>query len=787
MRARMRLLLPLAIVLSAASCARDDYAHLYRPQPIAPGFTQQEVSDLQHLGATRLTTGVNFSVYSAHATRVDLLVFDDPESNHPAREFQMSRFGDVWNLFVEGVGLGTYYGYVAWGPNWPYVPTWKPGTIDGFLADVDAEGNRFNPNKLLLDPYARAFHRDHDWSKGSLASGPKRTELTWAAAAKSVVVQSGYGWSSNESSWREMRKSATPPVGHRQQDLIVYEVHPKGFTADAASGVAHPGTYRGVGEKADYFKNLGINAVELMPVFEKPVDGGYWGYQTIGFFAPELTYSSDRRPGMPIDEFKWMVDQLHQQGVEVILDVVYNHTGEGGLWRDKVQQDVSADPISNLGNFDPKEIAGLYSYRGLDNSSYYALLPDPGFYVNDTGVGDMTRCNNTPMRRLILDSLHYWVEEMHVDGFRFDLAPILAETDLKYQTFDAANTMLQTIADDPVLQAFDTRVIAEPWSLVSSYLGQFPASKTRGGAGWYEWNGGFRDWWREFVNFDTTTLKGATEYGKDGGYYMTGSYDWFHGSQRRPYHSVNFITVHDGFTLYDLESYDHQRNGCGPLNPVCCDSPASPFCDPLSGTTDNRSRNWTDETFKRQQIRNLLTGMMIAPGTPMLLGGDEWMRTQLGNNNAYTTGADNPFNWFDWGAWEASPDRVRMHAFTVQLLRFRREHAYAFADADYPVNAYPKWVDISGAAATDANSWYTKRIAQDYDDATRGPRLYVMINMETDKRDFVLPAGVTWKRLLDTQAFFETSGNFTLDSPAVMPAAPYGVVGHSIVILQAAQ
>ena len=163
-------------------------------------------------------------------------------------------------------------------------------------------------------------------------------------------------------------------------------------------------------------------------------------------------------------------------------------------------------------------------------------------------------------------------------------------------------------------------------------------------------------------------MKGTTEYGKDGGYFMTGSYDWFHGSQRRPYHSVNFVTVHDGFTLYDVMSYDHQRNGCGPLNPVCCDSPASPFCDPLSGTGDNRSRNWTDENVKRQQIRNLLVAMMIAPGTPMLLGGDEWMRTQLGNNNAYTTGADNPFNWFDWGAWTASPERVRMHDFTVQLL-----------------------------------------------------------------------------------------------------------------------
>ena len=778
----MKLAAALALYSLAVACASDDYAHLYRAQPLAPGFTETDVSSLKHLGATRLAGGVNFSVYSEHATKIQLAIFDDPESNHPTRQFDMTRYGDVWNVFVEGVGLGTYYGYIAWGPNWPYVPTWKPGTIDGFLADVDAAGNRFDPNKLLFDPYSRAFHRDHDWSKGSIASGPKRTELTYAAAAKSVVVESNYSWSANETAWRDMRKSANPPVGHRWQDLIVYEVHPKGFTADPASGVEHPGTFRGVGEKADYFKDLGITAVELMPVFEKPLDGGYWGYQTIGFFAPELSYASDKRPGMPTDEFKWMVDQLHQRGVEVILDVVYNHTGEGGLWRDKINQDVSADPISNLGNFDPKEIAGLYSFRGLDNSAYYALQSDRGLYINDTGVGDMTRCNNTPMQQLITDSLHYWSEEMHVDGFRFDLAPILGEDDLKYETFDPKATMLQGIVDDPVLQARNVRIIAEPWSQVSSYLGQFPASTTKGGVGWYEWNGGFRDWWREFANFDTTTLH-TTEYGKDGGFFMTGSYDFFHATQRRPYHSVNFVTVHDGFTLYDVMSYDHQLNGCGPLNPVCCDSPASAFCDPLSGENNNRSRNWTDETTKRQQIRNLLTAMFIAQGTPMILGGDEWMRTQLGNNNAYTTGADNPFSWYDWGTWTASAERTRMHDFVEQLIRLRKEHSYAFAPDDYATEYVPQWLSETGGAP----NWDSKHIAQSYADASKGPRLYVLINMETDTKTFQLPAGITWNRLLDTQSYFEgdaqTSGNFT---PTVVTGS-YGAVGHSIVVLQAAQ
>jgi glycogen operon protein len=480
-----------------------------------------------------------------------------------------------------------------------------------------------------------------------------------------------------------------------------------------------------------------------------------------------------------------MVDQLHQRGLEVILDVVYNHTGEGGLWRDKINQDVSPDPIGNLANFDPKEVAGLYAFRGLDNAAYYALQGDPAFYVNDTGVGDMTRCNHTPMKQLILDSLHYWAEEMHVDGFRFDLAPVLGEEDLKYGTFDPANSMLQAIADDPVLQAWKVRVIAEPWSLVSSYLGQFPASSALGGVGWYEWNGGFRDWWREFANFDNTTLH-TTEYGKDGGAFMTGSYDLFHWNQRRPYHSVNFVTVHDGFTLYDLFSYDHQLNGCGPLNPVCCDSPASAFCDPLSGENNNRSRNWSDESFKRQQIRNLLAAMVIAQGTPMLLGGDEWMRTQLGNNNAYTTSADNPFNWFDWGGWTASPDRVRMHDYARQLLRLRREHSYAFAPADYGSGAPFQWKSESLGTP----NFDSKHVAQSYSDASQGPQLFVIINMESGNVTFQLPPGAAWRRLLDTQAFFEgsaeVSGNVTLDAPAAISGSSYGAVGHSIVVLQAA-
>jgi glycogen operon protein len=365
--------------------------------------------------------------------------------------------------------------------------------------------------------------------------------------------------------------------------------------------------------------------------------------------------------------------------------------------------------------------------------------------------------------------------------------------------------VLQTIIDDPVLQDANTRIIAEPWSLYGTFVGSFPASTTRGGVGWFEWNGRFRDWWRSWVNFDGTNgdisycalnttcttpywTMHSQEGGRDGGFLMTGSYDWYHGNQRRPYHSVNFITVHDGFTMYDAVSYSRQRNGCGPLNPVCCDSPASAFCDPLSGEGNNRSRSWSDEGFKAQQMRNLFAGMIVAQGTPMILGGDEWMRTQLGNNNAYTTGADNPFNWYDWGSWQANPARVRMHDFVAKLLRFRKEHAYAFALADYGQGAPFSWKSETGG---DAN-FDTKHIAQHYYDGTKGPQLYIMMNMEAGNVSFKLPTGVTWKRLFDTQAYFEgsdpgLSGNITLDVPAVVETASYGVQSHSVVVLQAAQ
>ncbi|MDF1564135.1 MAG: alpha-amylase family glycosyl hydrolase [Deltaproteobacteria bacterium] len=785
--------LALAVLpLLLTACPPKDHVRLYHTEPIAPSLSIEQVESLSVLGSTRIDDGVNFSVFSGNATRMDLLLFDDPEATVPTRQFEMVRHGDAWNLFVEGIGLGQHYGFLAWGPNWEVHPDWELGRIEGFVADVDSLGNRFDPNKLLFDPYTRAFHRDHDWSKGSTASGPARTQSTVAAASKSVIVESEYVWSENETTWRESRRDRAMP-GHRWEDMILYEVHAKGFTADPASGVDHPGTYRGFGEKADYLADLGITAVELMPVMEKPLDGGYWGYNTLGFFAPELSYASDKRPGKVMDEFKWMVDELHQRGIEVILDVVYNHTGEGGLWREKLEladaHELDASTAAELANLDPKEVAGLYSYRGLDNASYYALSDqDAGFYNNNTGVGNTTRCNYRPMEQLILDSLRFWVEEMHVDGFRFDLAVILGEKDRDYTRWDTVeNTMLMKILQDPVIVENNVRIISEPWAISGFYLGQFPKAPS-GDQAWYEWNGHFRDVWRSFVNNDGWAMnsrEGAVDFGGT----MTGSYDLFGDDGRGPHHSINFVTVHDGFTLYDLFTYDNKQNGCSPLNPDCCDARLSAWCDPASGEDNNRSRDWgsNNEPFKRQQMRNLFAAMLLAQGTPLILGGDEWMRTQLGNNNAYYTRADNPNSWYQWGTYQAQNERRRMHDFVRQLIALRKEHAWAFARSDYA--APPTWLDAGGG--TNPN-WGGRHIALRYNHPAGGPGLLVLVNMELGPVDFQLPAG-NWTRLVDTQLwfddqpYFEQSGADPTRSANAFPepvgTATYGVQSRSIVVL----
>jgi len=791
------------VLALTAGCADTDYTRLYKTSPKPAEWTDEEISGLEHPGPTMLEKGVNFGVFSARAERVEVLLFDDPESPRPAKRFPMVKFGDVWNLYVEGVGAGQHYGYVAWGPNWTYDADWYPGSVKGFLADVDAQGNRFNPNKLLIDPYAKSIHRDHDWSKGSAASGPARNQSTWAAAPKGVVVVSDYTWSANELDWR-LGRQANDLAGHDWNQTILYEVHPKGFTAETASGVDHPGTYRGVGEKAAYLQDLGITAVELLPVHEKPVDGGYWGYWSLSYFAPENTYAFTQDPNEILDEFKFMVDELHKHDIEVILDVVYNHTGEGGLWRERIyQDDISVDPATNSSNLDPKEVASVQMYRGLDNASYYALNPGNQTYWNNTGVGHQTRPNNTPMRKLIMDSLRFYVEELHVDGFRFDLAGILGEIDGDYNNWDdPANTVLQEIADDPVLQQYNTRIIAEPWTAGGYYgalIGAYPASSTKAGTGFGEWNAHFRDVWRSIANNDAwelNTLEGTLDLGGS----LTGSEVSYGWNGRNPYHTVNFVTSHDGFTMYDLVSYDTKVNGCSPLNPVCCTAPASPWCEFDSGENNNRSRNWgsdaAGEAFKRQQMRNLFAAMLVSHGTPMILGGDEWMRTQLGNNNAYSSGADNAYNWFRWGDWQGSDEKHRMHDFVRDTIAFRKAHEYAFAPKEYGDFA-PYWKNPSNVDMQPADWDGRALMAHYFPDPSVGQEILVIFNFVRTDVTFTLPGGRVWRRVLDTQSYFDdayitanaldarTSWNVAIDAPELIATPDYVAKGTSIVVFKA--
>lgn len=829
MRSRRRHFLGLlaAIVALFAGCDQPgNYAQLYASQPKAPSIAASDIEALNTMGATIVDLGTNFSVYANHATRVDLMIFEDPEAALPTQEYQMTRFGNVWNIYVEGVGEHTYYGFIAWGPNWPVDPQWIPGTIYGFQADVDSNGNRYNPNKLLIDPYSTAIHRDYNWAEGSAASGPDRATSTIQAAGKSIVTASHYTWSANEATWRQNRQSANFP-GHNWNDLIIYETHPKGFTIDPASGVLHPGVYRGFAENASYLSDLGITAVELMPAQSKVADGGYWGYMTLNFFSPELTYSDAQYPWDVPDDFKAMVDALHQAGIEVLMDVVYNHFGEGGLWENSIQYGgTNGGNGENISTFSADQVATLFNFRGFDNIDYYALSTDNQNYWDNTGVGQESRPNNTPMRRLILDSLHYWVDEMHVDGFRFDLAPVLGEKDGDYNNWDVvANTVLQNIIDDPDLNQYHTRIIAEPWEAGGNMpyrIGQFPAATDQTaypGVGWYEWNGQFRDFWRPFQNCPYVIENGSpwcsgdwvlnmSAGSIDGGGALTGSAALFQWN-RRPYHAVNFVTIHDGFTMYDLFSYETQGNGCGPLDQICCDDPNSPLCDPTSGTTDNRSWDWgqestpppvqcsppaSSEDMKRQLMRNMFTLLMVAQGTPMLLGGDEWMRTQLGNNNAYGNSADNPFNWYQWGEWLPDESRNRMHDFVRSLIAFRKAHEYAFAPTDWTTGAPFAWKDTSNNNAT-ASDWAGQTMMMHYYDSSYGPQLAVLINGSDSVANFTVPTGVNWGRLVDTQACFDTadfvaedgmqpttSANITLENPTPISGS-YGVQPRSVVVL----
>jgi isoamylase len=544
------------------------------------------------LGATPGADGVNFAIYSRSAAEVFLLLFDTPDGP-PADIIQLrDREKFIWHVRVQGLRPGQLYGYKVRGEYRPEC------------------GLHFNDAKLLLDPYAKAVtgkFRNIDNLLLAYDARPAADRLSPDARDNSHIVPKAVVVDDSAFDWQGV---CSPHRG--LEELVIYEVHVKGFTAHPSSGVRHPGTYLGFIDKIPWLTRLGVNAVEFLPVHEYYVDDfliergltNYWGYNSIGFFAPESSYGSQSAPGSQVAEFKTLVRELHRAGIQVILDVVYNHTGEGN------------------------EMGPTISFRGLDNPSYYSLTGPPEaprrYYMNYTGCGNSLNFDNPAAIRLVMDSLRYWLEVMHVDGFRFDLASVLGRTG--DGSFRSTASFFDTVSQDPVLCR--AILIAEPWDIGTYQVGNFPVD-------WSEWNGRFRDTARPFAKSDAGQLA-------EMGWRLTGSADLYGDDGRSAYNSVNFVTCHDGFTLHDLVSYNEKHNEPnGENNRDGCNDNNSWNCGAEGETGDPAILS-----LRRQIMKNHACHLLFACGTPMILGGDEFARTQRGNNNAYCQ--DNEISWFDW-------------------------------------------------------------------------------------------------------------------------------------------
>lgn len=597
------------------------------------------------LGAWVIGKGINFALFSRHATGVTLLAYASPQDPQPAHRITLDphrhRDGDIWHVWVTDLRPGQAYAYRIDGPY-----------------DL-AAGLRFNPRRVVVDPYAAALSgvsswdfaraRAYDVSEPGGDARPAHDDNE-GCTARGLIVDNGFDWQGDR------------PLKHPWSQTILYETHMRGFTAHPSSGVRHPGTYRGLMEKIPYLQELGITAVELLPVHEfnehelartNPLTGerlrNYWGYSTVGFFAPKEGYSS--RSGTQVGEFKEMVRVLHRAGIEVILDVVFNHTAEGNEW------------------------GPTLSFRGIDNPVYYLLEDERRHYKNYSGCGNTFNCNHPVVRDFILDCLRYWVSEMHVDGFRFDLASILGRD---AQGNLASNPpLLERIAEDPILR--DVKLIAEAWDAGGAWqVGRFAGQR------WSEWNCHFRDEVRRFWRGDPG-LRGVLASR------LCGSEDLYQAGGKQPLNSINFITCHDGFTLNDLVSYERKHNEANGE-------------DNRDGSDANWSANYgaegvTDdaqiEVLRLRQLKNFIATLFLSRGVPMLLGGDEFRRSQRGNNNAYCQ--DNELSWYDWSLAERNCELLR---FVRELIALRKRHPvlnteyfYAAEDITWfdPGGAYPDW------------------------------------------------------------------------------------------------
>ena len=664
------------------------------------------------LGATLVADGVNFALFSEHATAVHLCLFDTPEGREE-RIRMTERTEHVWHCFVPALQAGQLYGFRVDGP-------WKP-----------KEGHRFNAAKLLLDPYAKAVTGRVKWSE-ELFSFPhndapdrdlqRTTTDSGAALPKCVVVDDSFDW------------GGVKPPGRRLADSVIYEVHVRGFSKLAPLPEDVRGTYAALGTEwaIDYFKKLGVTAIELLPVhqfFDEPFLStrelsNYWGYNSIGYLAPHAAYASGRDRGEQVTEFKQMVKNLHAAGIEVILDVVYNHTAEGN-------------------QFGP-----TLSFKGIDNASYYRLEPgQPRYYRDYTGCGNTLNTQHPRVLQLIMDSLRYWVQEMHVDGFRFDLASALAR---EAHFVERGSGFFDVIAQDPVLSR--VKLIAEPWDVGEGgyWVGGFPVN-------WSEWNGKYRDCMRGYWKGDSGLIG---EFASR----LTGSSDLYEAGGRRPFASVNFISAHDGFTLADLVSYNEKHNEANGENN-------------RDGESHNRSWNCGAEgptadveinRLRRRQRRNFLATLLLSQGVPMLCAGDEYGRSQGGNNNTYCQ--DNELNWLKW---ERTTEERDLWEFTRRLITLRQKHSIfrrtKFFTGREISGAEVKdiiWLSDNGREMTDAE-WtsphlralavvlvgFASDVCDEHGDPLRDDTFLLLFNSHFGSVTFSLAGqrGVRWELFLDTR------------------------------------
>ncbi|MDR2734922.1 MAG: glycogen debranching protein GlgX [Spirochaetota bacterium] len=646
------------------------------------------------LGASVGDRGVNFAVISAGASAVSIVFFESGIHNayfEVALDPRRNKTGDVWHALIEGLPEGFRYGYRVDGP---YNPK---------------KGYRFDRQKILIDPYALALTGGAIWGKPLQREGARDHSFTYLR--RSFLPRRDFDWQGDR------------PLGRALSETIIYELHVRGYTIHAGSGVKHPGTFRGLIEKIPYLQSLGVNAVELMPVNEFDEEAGwranpltgerlvnFWGYTPYAFFAPKASYAASALSGGQVDEFREMVREFHKAGIEIILDVVFNHTGEGD----------AKGPV--------------FSFRGLDDGAYY-MLDENGGYRNYSGCGNTMNCNRHQVRQLIMDCLRYWVAEMHVDGFRFDLASVLGRDSNGEVLPDPP--VLDEIAHDPVLAS--TKIIAEAWDAAGLYqVGSFPAWGR-----WAEWNGRYRDDVRRFLLGELgSTAAFATR--------VTGSSDLYECSGRAPQHSINFITCHDGFTLRDLATYNTKHNEANGEN----NRDGENYNISYNYGVEGESNIPSIRRLRRRYAKNAMLIMMLSQGTPMLLAGDEFLRTQGGNNNPYCQ--DNAVSWVDWSFVNKEEEHLD---FCRNVILLRKEFASLKREnfLSGTPDAGSKLPDISWHGIFEGEPDFEKgepRLAFLLAGVGREPALYAAYNMATRPAVFHLPESPdgVWFRKINTAA-----------------------------------